>query len=173
MQSRVVPPLAVGLILVIDRRIWTDEIPLTVKAGADETAHLATTACLLSLIGDERSRAFYAGAALGSVALDVDHVPMYAAGDARTYRPKTHSFPAVVLVAAVAARVRGRRRAILQGVTFGLVSHLLRDLLTGGAPLFWPLSGRVVTIGRGSPPSEASPDEPSYGMACGSRGAPS
>jgi hypothetical protein len=174
MQRWVVPPLAVGLIVLVDRRIWTGGIPLPAKAVADETAHLATTACLLSLLGGGRSRPFYAGAALGSVALDVDHVPMYALARPRTYRPKTHSFPAVVLVAVAAAGARGRRRAILEGVTFGLVSHLVRDVLTGGAPLLWPLSGRVMRIGRrGSPRSEASPDDPSYGIERGSRGAPS
>jgi membrane-bound metal-dependent hydrolase YbcI (DUF457 family) len=153
-----VPPLAVGLILLIDRRIWTNEIPLPAKALADETAHLATTACLLSLVGPGRSRPFYAGAALGSVALDVDHVPMYAAGDPRTYRPSTHSLPTVVLAAGAAARARGRRRAMLNGFTFGLVSHLLRDVLTGGAPLLWPLSGHGVRISHwGFRPPEENP----------------
>jgi membrane-bound metal-dependent hydrolase YbcI (DUF457 family) len=147
----VVPP-ALGLILLVDRRIWTEEIPLTAKAVADETAHLATTACLLSLLGGGRPRSFYAGAALGSVALDVDHLPMYAMGNPRTYRPSTHSFPVVVVAAGAAAFATGRRRAILQGATFGLVSHLLRDLLTGGAPILWPLSRRVVRIeGPGLP----------------------
>jgi hypothetical protein len=168
----IVPPLALGLILLIDRRIWTDDISLAAKAVADETAHLATTACLLSFLGRGRSRRFYAGAALGSVALDVDHVPMYATGDSRAQRPSTHSFPVVVLVAAAAAHGRGGRQAILQGVTFGLVSHLLRDVLTGGAPLLWPLSRRAVSIDhRGSPRSEASPDDPGYGIDRGSRGA--
>jgi LexA-binding, inner membrane-associated putative hydrolase len=147
-----VPPVALGLILIIDRRIWTHEVPIAAKAVADESAHLATTACLLSLLGGGRSRFFYAGAALGSVGLDIDHVPMYARGDPRTSRPDTHSLGVVGLVASAAALTEGRRRAALQGVTFGLVSHLLRDLLTGGAPLLWPLSGRVVRIGqRGSP----------------------
>jgi LexA-binding, inner membrane-associated putative hydrolase len=174
MQRWVVPPLAVGVILVIDRRIWTDKVPLSAKAVADETAHVATTACLLSLLGGGRSRPFYVGAALGSVALDIDHVPMYAMGNPRTYRPSTHSLPIVVLVAGAAARAQGRRRAILQGLTFGLVSHLLRDVLTGGAPLLWPLSRRVVRIDhRGSPRSEASPDDPGYGIERGSRGAAS
>lgn len=115
MQRWVVPPLAAGLILLIDRRIWTDEFPLPLKAVADETAHLATTACLLSLLGGGRSQAFYAGAALGSVALDVDRVPMYALGGPRPSRPRTHSFAVVLLVAGAAARARGRRRAVLQG----------------------------------------------------------
>ena len=62
MEHRWVPPLAVGLILLVDRRIWTDDIPLPIKAAADESAHIATTLCLLPLIRPKRPRDFFAGA---------------------------------------------------------------------------------------------------------------
>jgi inner membrane protein len=152
-MPRYVRPLAVGLILLVDRRIWTEDVPLPIKAAADEAAHLATTLGLLSLLRGRRSRAFYAGAIVGSVALDVDHVPLYAMYEKPSARPGTHSLITVAVVAGVAARAAGRRRRFLQGVTFGLVSHLCRDLLTGGAPLLWPLSGRTVMIGASGLPT--------------------
>jgi inner membrane protein len=148
-----VAPLAVGLILLIDRRIWNDNIPLPIKAAADESAHIATTLCLLSLIRPQRPRDFFAGAIVGSVALDVDHLPLYAMYEEPTARPVSHSLVPVALVAGVTARSAGRRRGFLQGMSFGLASHLFRDLLTGGAPLFWPLSGRGVRIGASGLPS--------------------
>ena len=147
------PPLAVGLILLVDRRIWTDDIPLPIKAVADESAHIATTLCLLSLVRPKRPRDFFAGAIVGSVALDVDHLPLYARYEHPSARPGSHSVVTVALVAGLTARWTGRRRGFLQGVSFGLASHLLRDLLTGGAPLLWPLSGRRVMIGASGLPS--------------------
>lgn len=145
-KHRWVPPLAVGLILFVDRRIWTEDIRLPIKAVADESAHIATTLCLLSLLRPKRPRDFFAGAMVGSVALDVDHLPLYAMYEKPSARPVSHSLVTVALVAGLAARSTGRRRGFLQGVSFGLASHLLRDVLTGGAPLFWPVSGRKVMI---------------------------
>jgi len=133
-KHRWVAPLAVGLILLVDRRIWTDNIPLPIKAAAGESAHMATTLCLLSLIRPKRPRDFFAGAIVGSVALDVDHLPLYAMYEKPSARPGSHSLVTVALVAGLTARSTGRRRGFLQGVSFGLTSHLLRDLLTGGAP---------------------------------------
>jgi len=82
-----VAPLAVGLILLVDRRICTDNIPLPIKAAAGESAHIATTLCLLSLIRPKRPRDFFAGAIVGSVALDVDHLPLYAMYESRLLAP--------------------------------------------------------------------------------------
>lgn len=152
-KHRWVAPLAVGLILLVDRRICTDNIPLPIKAAAGESAHIATTLCLLSLIRPKRPRDFFAGAIVGSVALDVDHLPLYAMYEKPSARPGSHSLVTVALVAGLTARSTGRRRGFLQGVSFGLTSHLLRDLLTGGAPLLWPLSGRRVMIGASGLPS--------------------
>src|SRR6185312_5584099 len=90
-KHRGVAPLAVGLILLVDRRIWTDNIPLPIKAAADESAHIATTLCLLSLIRPKRPRDFFAGAIVGSVALDVDHLPLYAMYEKPSARPGSHS----------------------------------------------------------------------------------
>src|SRR6185437_6110129 len=90
-KHRWVAPLAVGLILLVDRRIWTDDIPLPIKAAADESAHIATTLCLLSLIRPKRPRDFFAGAIVGSVALDVDHLPLYAMYERPSARPGSHS----------------------------------------------------------------------------------
>lgn len=150
---RWVPPLAAGLILLVDRRIWTDDVRLPVKAVADESAHIATTLCLLSLLRPQRPRDFFAGAIVGSVALDVDHLPLYAMYERPSARPVSHSLVTVALVAGLTARSTGRRRGFLQGVSFGLASHLFRDVLTGGAPLFWPLSDRTAMIGASGRPS--------------------
>ena len=123
-----------------DRRIpsgvWT-------TGPVDEVAHLSTAALGLLVLARfiAAPRRFYAAALIASVAIDVDHIPLYLGllGN-QAQRPVTHSLStvAVLVVAAAAAR---RHRAVLAGGATGLVLHFARDIAEGypGVRVFWPL----------------------------------
>jgi inner membrane protein len=120
-------------------RKWS--VPMV--AALDWPAHLITAGLLLAAL-PRRPEARVAGWALvGSVAIDLDHVPLYLGLEVAATegsRPVTHSLTtaAAVLVAAVPAR--GRARTALVGLGTGVLLHLVRDLGTGpGVPLLWPL----------------------------------
>jgi membrane-bound metal-dependent hydrolase YbcI (DUF457 family) len=123
-----------------DRRIpfgvWT-------TGPVDEVAHLCTAALGLLVLARfiEAPRRFYVAALIASIAIDVDHIPLYLGllGN-HAHRPVTHSLStvAVFVVAAAASR---RHRAVLAGVATGLVLHFARDIAEGypGVRVFWPL----------------------------------
>jgi len=110
----------------------------------DEVAHLSTAALgLLVLIRFiDAPRRFYVAALIASVAIDLDHIPLYLGllGDP-AQRPVTHSLSTVAMFAAAAAS--RRHRAVLAGVAAGLVLHFARDIAEGypGVRVFWPLQG--------------------------------
>jgi inner membrane protein len=123
-----------------DRRIpfgvWT-------TGPVDEVAHLCTAALGLLVLACfiDAPRRFYVAALVASVAIDVDHIPLYLGLlGKQAGRPVTHSLStvAVFVVAAAASR---RRRAVLAGVATGLVLHFARDIAEGypGVRVFWPL----------------------------------
>jgi len=88
-----------------------------------------------------RAARFYAAALIASVAIDVDHIPLYLGllGN-QAQRPVTHSL-ATVAVFVAAAAVSRRHRAVLAGAATGLVLHFARDIGEGypGVRVFWPL----------------------------------
>jgi membrane-bound metal-dependent hydrolase YbcI (DUF457 family) len=125
-------------------RLWT-------TGPVDEVAHLSAAALGLLVLARfiDAPRRFYGAALIASVAIDVDHVPMYLglAGN-RAQRPVTHSLSTVAVFAAAAAASR-RHRAVLAGVATGLVLHFARDI--GGRPgvrIFWPLQDTSWIVGR-------------------------
>lgn len=113
-----------------DRRIpfgvWT-------TGPVDEVAHLSTAALgLLVLVRFiDAPRRFYVAALIASVAIDVDHIPLYFGllGN-QAQRPVTHSLSTVAVFVAAAAASR-RHRAVLAGVVTGLVLHFARDIAEG------------------------------------------
>jgi len=111
----------------------------------DEVAHLSTAALgLLVLIRFiDAPRRFYVVALIASVAIDLDHIPLYLGllGDP-AQRPITHSLSTAAVFVAAAAASR-RYRAVLAGVATGLVLHFARDIAEGypGVRVFWPLQG--------------------------------
>jgi len=123
-----------------DRRIpfgvWT-------TGPVDEVAHLATAALGLLVLARfiDAPRRFYVAALIASVAIDLDHIPLYLGllGN-EGQRPVTHSLSTVALFAAAAVASR-RHRAILAGAAAGLVLHFARDIAEGypGVRVFWPL----------------------------------
>jgi membrane-bound metal-dependent hydrolase YbcI (DUF457 family) len=124
--------------------------PLLVAALLDETAHLATTLLFLSVLGLGSSRLpFVVGAAVGTVLIDLDHLPQqlgWSAIAAEESRPYTHSLLMVGIVAALALVLRGDQRTASLGVAFGIAAHLVRDMATGGVLLFWPLTTSNITL---------------------------
>lgn len=139
---------AATVILVVDRSIWRPGFPWAAKGVGDETAHLATTALLLAPFASRLDKPFVLGALAGCVLLDVDHVPVYAGLLPDDRRPGTHSIATAALAGAIACApgVRRERRSAVWGLCAGLASHLVRDGLTGGAPLLWPWSSRIVGV---------------------------
>jgi len=123
-----------------DRRIpfgvWT-------TGPVDEVAHLSTAALGLLVLARfiDVPRRFYVAALIASVAIDVDHIPLYLGllGN-QAQRPVTHSLSTVAVFVAAAAASR-RHRAVLAGVATGLVLHFARDIAEGypGVRVFWPL----------------------------------
>jgi hypothetical protein len=124
----------------IDRRIafgvWT-------TGPVDEVTHLSTAALGLLVLACfiDAPRRSYVAALIASVAIDLDHIPLYLGllGD-EAQRPVTHSLSTVAVFAAAAAASR-RHRAVLAGVATGLVLHFARDIAEGypGVRVFWPL----------------------------------
>lgn len=143
------PLLEAGGIAALDLVHMSREWPTPVVALLDEPAHLTTARLLLTA-----SRVRPAGEALawtlvGSVLIDLDHVPMFLGKlqrSGREQRPLTHSGVTSLVLLAAAAATRGRVRPALAGLSLGVALHLVRDLGTGGIPLLWPLSGTDVRV---------------------------
>ena len=136
----------------VDRRIafgvWT-------TGPVDEVTHLSTAALGLLVLARfiDAPRRFYVAALITSVAIDLDHIPLYLGllGN-EGQRPVTHSLSTVAVFAAAAVASRRHRavlagvasrrhRAVLAGVATGLMLHFARDIAEGypGVRLFWPL----------------------------------
>ena len=143
------PILLAGVALgfdAVDRRV---PFGLLSTGLLDEVAHLATAvlgllvlACLVDV-----PRRFYVAALIASVAIDLDHIPLYLGllpDDGQ--RPVTHSLATVVVFAGAAVASR-RHRAVLAGAATGLVIHFARDIAEGppGVRLLWPLQGQAWT----------------------------
>ncbi len=122
------------------------------EAISDALAHLATglaVALPASSFVREPER-FLLVAGVSSTAIDLDHVVAarsvkLASCMTMPRRPASHSVLAVGGLAYLAERLEPGRQTEL-AVTLGLGSHLLRDLVTGGAPLFMP--SRIVEIAK-------------------------
>jgi inner membrane protein len=109
----------------------------------DEIAHLATAALGLMVLVRfiDAPRRFYAAALVASVAIDLDHIPLYLGLlPDPDQRPVTHSLASVVVFAGAAAASR-RHRAVLAGAATGLVLHFARDIAEGpsGMRILWPV----------------------------------
>lgn len=143
------PLLLAGVALAFDALNRAVPFGLLSTGPLDEVAHLATAALGLMVLACfvDAPRRFYVAALVASVAIDLDHIPLYLGllGD-DGQRPVTHSL-ATVVVFAVAAAVSRRHRAVLAGVATGLVLHFARDIAEGppGVRMLWPLNGHAWT----------------------------
>jgi hypothetical protein len=132
----------------VDRRIpyglWT-------TGPVDEVAHLSTAALGLLVLARfiDAPRRFYVAALIASIAIDVDHIPLYLGllGN-QAQRPVTHSLSTAAVFVAAAAASR-RHRAVLAAVATGMVLHFARDIAEGypGVRVFWPLQDTSWMVG--------------------------
>jgi inner membrane protein len=143
---RLLPALALASVALLDLIAHSRSWGLLVIGALDEPAHVATALLvLLAVAGPRRLLAHprLSGAAIvGSVAIDLDHLPLYAGlpVDVAGGRPFTHCLLTAVVLAAAALAI-ARFRSILTGLATGVLLHLVRDLPTGpGVSLFWPVS---------------------------------
>lgn len=127
------------------------EWPVPIMAAIDWPAHVTTAALVLTAVPRWLAPETAAWALAGSVAIDIDHVPVYlglervAVGPGG--RPFTHSLLTTAALFAGSRFARGQRRTVLTGLAAGTLLHFVRDVGTGpGVPLLWPLSRRNVRI---------------------------
>ena len=122
------------------------------EALGDGAAHIATALAVIApalpFVADRRR--FLAIAAVSAVAIDLDHVVAarsVALVPCMTmpHRPASHSLLTLGGLTYVAERAWPGTQTEL-AIALGLGSHLLRDLATGGAPLFLP--SRIVAVAR-------------------------
>lgn len=122
------------------------------EALSDGAAHIATAVAVSIPAAPfvEHQRRFVILAALSAVAIDLDH--LVAARSVKLLpcmtmptRPASHSLVTIGIGSYAAERLWPGTQSGL-AITLGLGSHLLRDLATGGAPLFIPR--RIVAITR-------------------------
>jgi inner membrane protein len=137
------PILLAGVALGFDTANRRVQFGLLSTGPLDEVAHLATAALGLMVLACfiDAPRRFYVAALVASVAIDLDHIPLYLGLLAdRTGRPVTHSLATVAVFAGAAAASR-RHRAVLAGAAAGLLLHFARDIAEGppGVRMLWPL----------------------------------
>jgi membrane-bound metal-dependent hydrolase YbcI (DUF457 family) len=125
--------------------------PRVIAGLLDETAHVGTGLLLLAA-WEHPAPDFAAGLLVGSVLLDLDHVP-----DAvgirilrpGPMRPRPHSVGTLLVLSGIARSWRSRAAA---GALVGVTAHIARDLATGtnSVPLLWPFSKRPFSIPYGA-----------------------
>lgn len=122
------------------------------EALGDGAAHIATALAVaapaLPFVGDRRR--FLVIAAVSAVAIDLDHVLAARSVSlipcmTMPHRPPSHSLLTLGALTYLAERAWPGTQTEL-AIALGLGSHLLRDLATGGAPLFLPR--RIVELAR-------------------------
>ena len=121
----------------------------------DETAHLLTALLLLQALPPRPRARIALPALVGSVAIDLDHVPQSLGHyflTAGTARPYTHSLLTIVVLLAIALAAR-RRRQLFLGLALGVGLHFFRDLAEGGGggvPLLWPFTDHAFSYAHGT-----------------------
>ena len=127
-----VPILLAGVALAFDAA--GRRVPFSIPASGpiDEVAHLTTGALGLLALACfiDAPRRFYVAGLIASVAIDLDHIPLYLGVGNPGQRPVTHSLT-TVLVVVIAAAVSRRHRAVLAGAATGLLIHFARDIAEG------------------------------------------
>ena len=121
-KSWAVPVLLAVVALAFDAADRRVPFSILADGALDEVAHLATGALGLLALSCfiDAPRRFYMAGLIASVAIDLDHIPMYLGVGNPNQRPVTHSL-ATILVVVVAAALNCRHRAVLVGAATGLL----------------------------------------------------
>ena len=138
-----------ALIVAVDDRLLRHDPSRVITGILDESAHLSTAYLFSSLLPVAGRLPFLFGTLVGSVLLDADHLPGEFGWDIITRgsgRPVPHSLPTVGLLLLAALTLSGQWRSLATGAAFGVTTHLVRDMATGGVPLRWPRDKRRVRI---------------------------
>ena len=147
-----VPILLAGVALAFDAADRRIAFSVLASGPIDEVAHLATGALGLLALSCfiDAPRRFYVAGLIASVAIDLDHMPLYLGLGNPDQRPVTHSL-ATVFVIVMAAALSRRHRAVLVGAATGLVIHFARDIAEGppGVRMLWPLQNTAWTASFG------------------------
>jgi inner membrane protein len=148
-KSWAVPVLLAVVALAFDAADRRGPSSILTTGALDEPAHLATGALGLLALSCfiDAPRRFYVAGLIASVAIDLDHIPLFFFGVGNPeQRPVTHSLTSVVVVITAAAASR-RHRAVLAGAAAGLLIHFARDIAEGppGVRMLWPLSNTAWT----------------------------
>ena len=138
------------LATAVAHREWKRRPRGTTGHGMIDLACHLGTACVVTLpvLPNTRYQREFGLVAIGSaVTLDLDHVLAARSLEVNSWmtmpsRPPTHSLGAMIALAWAVERMAPGKRLWL-AVLLGIGSHLLRDLATGGAPLWHPR--RVIT----------------------------
>ncbi|TVR73656.1 MAG: hypothetical protein EA415_07155 [Sphaerobacteraceae bacterium] len=138
------------LVTSIFHRSWKNQQRGTTRHGMLDMACHFGTACAVTLPvlpNTEYKREFGLVAIGSAITLDLDHVLAARSLEVNSWmtmpsRPPTHSVAAMIGLAWLVERIAPGKRLWL-AVSLGVGSHLLRDLATGGAPLWHPK--RVIT----------------------------
>jgi inner membrane protein len=154
--KRAVGSLLIGVailpILAIDLYFEQATPRLLTLAVLDELAHVLTAVIVLVAASQWVNRWTVAGFLAGTVLIDIDHIPLLLSTtdfSAVEGRPATHSvFTILILLIPLLSRLirNSTLRYIVVGLSAGVAVHLIRDLATGGVPLYWPISGATVEI---------------------------
>ena len=123
--------------------------PLVLKAVLDESAHISTALLLLLALREIPSEQLALAVAVGSVLLDIDHIPMtiqHTGNLVGLARPDSHSAPTLLAAFGFAKYLPLKARPYAAGIAFGFCAHLARDLATGGVPLFWPVTYNFIKV---------------------------
>ena len=148
------PVAGLGSIAAIDVVRASRNWPVPVVAGLDWPAHLITAGLVLGALPRRLGPEVAAWALAGSVAIDLDHLPLYlgfrSAVTENGGRPMTHSLTTAAALLGAAVPARGRARRVLAGLGVGVLLHLVRDIGTGGVPLLWPFRRGTVRVPYGA-----------------------
>jgi membrane-bound metal-dependent hydrolase YbcI (DUF457 family) len=139
----------IALIIAVDDHLMRHDPSRLITGVLDESAHLATSYLFSSLFPVPGQLSFLGGTLAGSVLIDADHLPGEFGWNIITRgsgRPMPHSLPTVGLLLLTALSLRGQWRSLVAGAAFGVTTHLVRDMATGGVPLRWPYDKRRVRI---------------------------
>jgi inner membrane protein len=143
--------VSVAFVLADDLLISSRDWSVPALGLLDEPAHLATAALLIASVGALRRTRTVLVTLAASVALDIDHLPLYVGAPmGAAGRPPTHSLLTVAALGTAGLLVKRHRTDLLAAAT-GVALHLVRDLATGpGVPLLWPISGHDITAPYGT-----------------------
>lgn len=143
------PGWLVAGVLISDAVLCRANPGLAIAGALDESAHVATTLLIGRKIGRHLDTLERVGACMGSIMIDIDHVPLLILKrpmESAEDRPVTHSLSTLLVLTLVARTLPDRPRRFLNGLIAGTISHFVRDLATGGVPLVWPMHRRLIRV---------------------------